>query len=1341
MLIELAPDAIFVTSANGTLEEVNACGCQMLGYDREELLGKAIAEFMPPESQALFAVAQPSSAQNRLETWTYLHKDGRPVQAEVRAKSLPDGRSVAFVRALPEREPTHSVTQLLDVEIENDRPTEPQYAHDQVRRILNSLFSFVGVMTPDGTLIEANRTALEAAGLQAADVLGKPFPQTYWWSFSSESQSQMQDAIRRAASGESVRYDARVRLSNDRWITVDFAIVPLRNEAGQTEFLIPSGIDITARKQSEAALQESEAIVRQQLQEIESIYNTAPIGLGFVDPELRFVRVNQRLAEINGAPISEHLGRTLQDVLPELADFLEPLYRQVIQTGEPLLNLEVHGTTPAQPGIDRDWLICYYPQIDADREVLGVNVLVQEITERKRAELALQEARIQLESALTAGSVYTWRWDIRDNLIFVDRNFADLFGINPETAAVGLLVEQFLNAIHPDDRSSVIAAIEQAIKTGEEYTSEYRVCNAEGQERWVIARGRVEYDAQGNPIIFPGALIDITDRKHIEAEFRQAEEFKDRMLQTSPDCIKVLDLDQRLLYLNAGGKCALEIDDFAPYYKTDWLSFWQGHDRQQAEQAIATAKAGEVSVFQGYCPTAKGTPKWWEVMISPMMDAAGQVERLLSISRDITERKRADEALRQSESRFRRLSESNLIGIIFWTIDGDILDANDAFLEMLGYTRDDLLAGKLRWSDLTPPRWIEQDQRGSETVLATGTCGPFEKEYFHKNGTAVPVLLGSALLEGSQQQGVSFVLDLSDRKRAEADLRQNTARLEFILAATEFGTWEVNLLSQPYRAEPRSLKHEQIYGYESLLPEWSYDTFMSHIHPDDRHLVEAKFLQTVTTYADWDVECRIIRADQAQRWVWISGSIYRDAAGQPNRLMGLIADITERKQAELEREHLLASEKAARQEAEHVNRLKDEFFSALSHELRTPLNPILGWTTMLRSQKLSPEKVAQALETIDRNVKQQIRLVDDLLDVSRVIQGNLQLNSNPVDLALILGEAIQTVQFAAQAKTITLYFAFSEPIYTLGDRDRLRQVFWNLLSNAVKFTPEGGRVEIELSQFHNSLTHNSPIHNSLTHNSLTHNSLSSHCQVRITDTGIGIEPEFLPYVFDHFRQAEGGSTRKYGGLGLGLTIVRHLVELHGGTVTAESLGMGRGATFTVTLPQLERRDRFASIRALSQKVNVEQNSLKSSPSSNPASSEAANRSSSLANVRIFVVDDEPDNLELLRFLLSDEGAIVDTFTSPFAALQSLTQAPPDLLISDIGMPEIDGYELIRRVRSLAIQSPAGASPLKAIALTAFAQRADQRRAIEAGYQVCLAKPVDPAEVIATIKTLLFQTEV
>jgi hypothetical protein len=392
---------------------------------------------------------------------------------------------------------------------------------------------------------------------------------------------------------------------------------------------------------------------------------------------------------------------------------------------------------------------------------------------------------------------------------------------------------------------------------------------------------------------------------------------------------------------------------------------------------------------------------------------------------------------------------------------------------------------------------------------------------------------------------------------------------------------------------------------------------------------------------------------------------------------------------EAEREQLLAQERAARQEAETANRLKDEFLATLSHELRTPLNSILGWAQMLRLKRLKENDYTRAVESIERNSKSLTALIEDLLDVSRIITGNLSLNFQPIELASVIEAALNTVRPAAQAKAITiLYFNNSKVSPILGDATRLQQVMWNLLSNAVKFTPPKGQVQIRLRQIEDSVI------------------------IIVSDTGQGIEPEFLPYVFDRFRQADSSSTRLQGGLGLGLSIVRHLVELHGGTVQAQSPGLGEGTTFTLKFPA--QRDRTQATNSEVEPTTVEPSSV------------------SLAGLRVLVVDDEADTRDLLKFVLKQCEAEVIAVDSVPEALKALKEFMPDVLVSDIGMPVEDGYALIRQVRAMP---EASLSQIPAIALTAFANQSDRDRTLEAGFQMHLPKPVEPDELVRALAKL------
>jgi len=407
-------------------------------------------------------------------------------------------------------------------------------------------------------------------------------------------------------------------------------------------------------------------------------------------------------------------------------------------------------------------------------------------------------------------------------------------------------------------------------------------------------------------------------------------------------------------------------------------------------------------------------------------------------------------------------------------------------------------------------------------------------------------------------------------------------------------------------------------------------------------------------------------------------------------------EIAERKQAEEERAHLLVRERAARAEAEQANRTKDEFLATLSHELRTPLSAILGWSHLVRSGKLDESHMSRALETIERNARSQSQLIDDLLDVSRIITGKLQIEVRPVDLNAVIEAAIDAVRPAFEAKTIQFESAVeAEAGFVAGDPNRLQQIFWNLFSNAVKFTPEQGTVRVEAIRTPTGI------------------------RISVSDSGVGITPEFLPYIFDRFRQADGSTTRVHGGLGLGLSIVKHLVNLHQGNVEVQSEGKNKGACFTITLP-------LASTAS----ANAPEDSAKTEPGSNGL---PASYSKALSGLRILVVDDEVDSRDLVSAILTRCGCVVNCCESTAEALKAMRDWKPDLLVSDIGMPNEDGYALIGQVRNMKSKR---ARQTPAVALTAYVTNEDRERALAAGFQLHVSKPIEPANLVMLIAEVI-----
>ncbi len=743
----------------------------------------------------------------------------------------------------------------------------------------------------------------------------------------------------------------------------------------------------------------------------------------------------------------------------------------------------------------------------------------------------------------------------------------------------------------------------------------------DGRRRLIAWSSNVLLDEWGAVSHVISTGIDITDRKQVERSLQETNQELQALIQASPVAITVLD---RHGIVKRWNPAAEQIFGWRANETVNHVMPTVPEEKQAefAANIAATLNGTLLDGMETYRQRKDGALIYVGIWTAVLRGLTAEEDCVLSIVADLSARKQAEVALKLSQERLNSLVEANVVGILFGQINGEINEANDEFLRMVGYSRDDLLTGKLRWTEMTPAEYLAVDEQSILTVQAGEHCVPYEKEYIRKDGSRVPVLLGFGLLGETKQQAIAFILDLTERKQLEQTLRTQTEELA------------------------------------------------------------------------------------------------------------------------------------------QANRMKDEFLAVLSHELRTPLNSILGWAQLLRTRQFDPTTTARTLETIERNARLQNQLINDILDVSTITQGKLRLKPQPVDLATVVTAAIETMRPAAVAKSIAVTWLQDAPLETmprepmppvplmvLGDPDRLQQAVWNLLANAIKFTPEGGRVDVKL-QVARSQTH------------------LSHAHISVTDTGKGISEAFLPFVFDRFRQGDSSSTRAEGGLGLGLAIVRHLVELHGGTVQADSLGLGQGAKFMITLPLMSaatetisaqtRLDSpatdsvndgdgtpFSSDRGVS-------SSAKPTPQARdsgltlPTATAYSDSPDLLSGLHILVVDDEPDTRDFLQAAMSHHGAIVTVAASAAEALSLLTQPldaalaswKPDVLVSDIGMPDEDGYTFIRKVRSL---DAAQGTFLPALALTAYATDDDRQQALTSGFQMHLAKPIDPAAIAQAVLALVNRT--
>ena len=831
----------------------------------------------------------------------------------------------------------------------------------------------------------------------------------------------------------------------------------------------------------------------------------------------------------------------------------------------------------------------------------------------------------------------------------------------------------------------------QVIHTGESIRTEMR---SDALNRWFdVLVSRIDDGATHQVAV---VFTDISDRKKAEAVLRASHNTFRHLVQNSPFGVYVIDADFRLMQVSAGAQKVFETirplsgRDFAEVLRTLWVEPF-------ASESIAlfrhTLETGEPyrspSTIERRHDIGEVESYDWKIERITLPDGTFGV---VCHFYDLSERQRYETALHESEERFRNMADN--APVMVWMTDstGYCTYLSQRWYEFTGQTEETGLG--FGWLSRTHP----DDREAAERIFrnASQQEEAFRLEYRlqRKDGEYVWAIDAASPwcdVDGQFKGYIGSVIDISDRKQAEAALCESEDRLRLALKSAELGTWDFNPMTGRLQWDDQC---KAMFGL-SPTSEISYDVFLSGLHPDDRDRTDqvVQVALNPDSNGEYEIEYRTIGIeDGVERWIAAKGKAFFNSAGIASRFIGTVLNITEKKQAETERESLLQREQSARETAERANRIKDEFLAVLSHELRSPLNPILGWTCLMQNGNLDEAHQAQALKTIERNAKLQSQLIEDLLDISRIIQGKLSLTAAPVSLTVVISAAIETVRLAAEAKNIQIKLDLAPGLDPIsGDAARLQQVLWNLLTNAVKFTPNGGKVTVELRQ------------------------IAQIAQIRVLDTGKGINSDFLPHVFEYFRQEDGSTTRKFGGLGLGLAIVRQVVELHGGAVRVESKGENQGATFIVQLPTQPQETQIVSELTQAQ-----------------AASERR-----LNTIKILLVDDDNDTREFQTFLLEQYGATVFPAASGLEALQALDQFMPDVIVSDIGMAEIDGYTLMQQIRSL---SPVQGGMIPAIALTAYAAEIDQKRAMQAGFQKHLTKPLEPEQLVSTIISLLGSDE-
>jgi PAS domain S-box-containing protein len=661
------------------------------------------------------------------------------------------------------------------------------------------------------------------------------------------------------------------------------------------------------------------------------------------------------------------------------------------------------------------------------------------------------------------------------------------------------------------------------------------------------------------------------------------------------------------------------------------------------------------------------------------------------------------ENLRQSEERFKLLVESVRDYAIFMLdVEGYVLTWNAGAERFKGYKAKEIIGQ--HFSRFYPADALARGLPAHELEVAS-KVGVFEDEGWRvrKDGTLFWANVVITAMRTAQGELVGFskvTRDLTQRRGHEEDLRRSEERFRLLVeGVSEYAIFmlDPNGLVSSWNAGAQRIK-----GYTASEIIGQHFSVFYPPEAKESHWPEHELQVAAEKGSFTDVGWRL-RKDGTTFWASVSLSALRDDAGQLLGFAKLTRDLTESKRVEameiatLQREEMLDAERNARMSAQRSMRLKDEFLATLSHELRTPLSAILGWTQILLREDTpkGPAEQKRAVEVIDRNARAQVRLIDDLLDLSRIMTGKLRLDLQQIPLSTVVEAAVDSARPAAENKGVRLRAMLSSGNDVVsGDGTRLQQVVWNLLTNAIKFTPKGGQIQVLLQR------------------------INSHLELSVSDTGIGIPAHYLPQVFDRFSQKDSSTTRTFGGLGLGLAICKQLVELHGGVIRAASDGEGSGSTFFVELP-----------------VSITHLTDRETPRIHPTTETQPGEMASLPRldgVHVFAVDDEPDARELLRTVLQDQGATVTSFSSADEALTALKTSKPSILICDVGMPKTDGYQLIRTLRA----EEARGSRIPALALTAFARAEDRKRSLVAGYQAHLAKPFDVGELILLVADLV-----
>lgn len=1079
---------------------------------------------------------------------------------------------------------------------------------------------------------------------------------------------------------------------------IDDSAAPIRSALGEIVGTVLVFRDISERHRAQA---EQRAAQDQMTSTLESVTD------GFVryDRDWRVVYMNAEAERINRLSRVDALGRVVWELFPAVVGTkLEAEFRRAVTD-----RVTVEFENYYEP-FDRWYSLKGYPTPDG-----GLTTFIRDITEKKRFESQLMESEARYRAVGESIDYGVWMCDSNGRNVYASDSFLRMVGITQEQCSdFG-----WGDVLHPEDAEATIAAWQECVRTKGTWDRVHRFRGADGQWRHVLARGVPLRDAAGMVIGWAGINLDITRMVEAEQqivkiadESERARRFYETILGSTPDFVYVFSLDYKVVYANdsllrmwgrdhggAIGKTFLEIG-YLPWHA-------EMHERE-IDQVRATRQP-----IRGVVPF-NGTlgRRQYDYIFVPVIGTDGEVEAVAGTTRDVTERLAAEERqafLVRLADRIRPLSDpvvvqaeaSRLLGehlganrVVYFEIRGDqyVVERDYASgVRPLAGRYPVAAFGKALLADLFNGRTIVETDATTEPERPPGERAAFA-EIQVRGHVDVPLVKGGKFVAGMtvqcsdrrdwSREDVELIEDTAERTwaaveraRVEAALRQSEERRRLALDAAELGAWQVDLSTNVLTTDER---FRMIFAGNTRPLD--YEEALSAVHPDDRDRVREAVAAATRSDdpAPYAEEYRVVHKDGSVRWVFAKGRAHSggEGSGQLVSFDGTLADITDHKDIEVERERLL-------QKLQQQDRRKDEFLATLAHELRNPLSAAGAAVHLLHLKAPPNPDVQWAYEVIERQTRALTRLIDDLMDVSRINRGKVELRREQVELATIVQGAVETsrplIDEMGHQLTVTLP---PGPLSVDADRTRLEQVFQNLLHNAAKYTERGGRIALRVTVQAGSVV------------------------VSVTDTGIGIPADKLPTIFEMFSQVEGALSRSQGGLGIGLSLVKRLVEMHGGSVEARSSGPGKGSEFIVRLPIVVERGH------------------------SPGAAEDRNNVVPTSDLRILVVDDSRDAAEGLTMLLKAMGNTVHTAYDGEEAVAAAKSFRPHVVLCDIGLPKLNGYEACRRMKKEAWDKE-----MVLIAVTGWGQEEDRRKSEQAGFDHHIVKPVDPHAIMKLLAGL------